>query len=132
MTTPVREQSGFTLLEVLVALTIFSIGLLAIANMQIIALRGGHMANVQTTSSFVGQGVMEEIQARSDSDPLFAADQAWTNWEEGVVTLEGSGQYTIDYEILVDNPVDGVVRLRVRVDGPNEQITLTGFKRVSI
>ncbi len=58
--TAFNRQAGFTLIEVLVALSIFAIGLLAIAGMQLTALKSNSYAYSITAINAVASGVMEK------------------------------------------------------------------------
>jgi type IV pilus assembly protein PilV len=115
---------GFTLLELLVALTIFSVGLLAIAGMSVTSIRGNNQAATLTDATFLAQGIMEAIQARDSSDPLFTAplpeDEDWP--------LTGS-RFSASFTITAHpNPdVNSVLQITVRVSGPRN-VTLISFK----
>lgn len=56
------RESGLTLLEVLVALTILSIGLLGIALLQITAVRGNTSANVSALATRYAQDRLETFR----------------------------------------------------------------------
>ena len=43
-----KEQNGFTLLEVIIALFIFRVGLLAVASMQMTAIKGNYFSGTLT------------------------------------------------------------------------------------
>lgn len=64
-----KEQDGFTLLEVLVALLIFSIGLLAAASMQVMAIRGNYHSAALTEASYWATGQMERLLSKDFTDP---------------------------------------------------------------
>ena len=65
------RQQGFTLLEILVALTIFAIGLLGIAGLQVRAIQFNSGSNQRTTVESVARMVMEDILARSRFSDAF-------------------------------------------------------------
>ncbi|MBW1836899.1 MAG: prepilin-type N-terminal cleavage/methylation domain-containing protein [Deltaproteobacteria bacterium] len=57
---PVREK-GFTLVEVLIAITIFAYGILAVAGMQIASMKGNTSARDLTEASTVGSDQLEKL-----------------------------------------------------------------------
>ena len=60
-----KEQDGFSLLEVLIALVILAIGLLAVAQMQIVAIKGNAFGADMTESLTVGHRLMEQLKAQN-------------------------------------------------------------------
>jgi type IV pilus assembly protein PilV len=133
-----RGQKGFTLLELLIALTIFAIGLISIAGMQITAIKENSSANTRTTATALAQGIMENFLVRSSTSSLFDADVSDVSWDfdpdPGVTDtawpLGGNGVYNARYSIQINTPVTNVARIAVTVSGPKSRsITLIGFKR---
>ncbi len=61
-------QSGFTLLEVLIAISILTIGLLAVGKMQISAIKGNFMSVNTTTALMLAEEKMEDLLGRSYTD----------------------------------------------------------------
>ncbi len=60
-----NHQSGFTLIEVLVGITILTIGLLGVAKMQISAIRGNYMSSSTSAALALAQEKMEELMVLS-------------------------------------------------------------------
>ena len=58
-----RNNSGFSLLEVVVALAIFAIGILAVGSMQLTAIKGNSSADVHTEAVTVATDQMERWMA---------------------------------------------------------------------
>lgn len=58
-----KGQAGFTLIEVFVALFIFSIAALAVAAMTFMSIRGNAMTNQMSQATFLAQDKMEELLA---------------------------------------------------------------------
>lgn len=56
------NNKGFTLIEVLVGLIILAIGIIAIAGMQIISVKGNFFSNNVTQATIFGQEKMEELK----------------------------------------------------------------------
>jgi len=53
---------GFTLIEVMIAILILAVGMMAMALLQISAIRGGAFANQVTQASIDGQDKIEELR----------------------------------------------------------------------
>jgi len=137
-----KNQKGFTLIEILIAITIFAIGLLAIAGLQVSAINSNTGSNLRTATTAMAQGVMEQIMALDgnnsalqvagihtdiiniDPNNVDADNNNWTS------TLQGSGSFTANWTVAVNNPVQNISRITVSVqeDG-GRTITLIGFKR---
>ena len=61
---PVPEK-GFTLIEVLIAITIFAYGILAVASMQIASMKGNTSARDLTEAGTVGSDQLEKLMLSS-------------------------------------------------------------------
>jgi type IV pilus assembly protein PilV len=59
----IRKQSGFTLIEVLIAVVIFGVGLLTVASLQIVARQANYDAVQRTTATHLAQGMLERMRA---------------------------------------------------------------------
>lgn len=53
--------AGFSLLEVLIAMAIFTVGLLALAQMQIVAMQNNQRSTIRTDGANVAQETMERV-----------------------------------------------------------------------
>jgi type IV pilus assembly protein PilV len=58
-----NNQQGFTLLEVLIALLVLSIGLLGLAALQTTGLRSNEMASMRTTSTMLTYDISDRMRA---------------------------------------------------------------------
>ena len=58
-----RKQDGFTLLEVLIALLVLSIGLLGLAALQTVGLRSNQMANLRTLATQRAYDISDQMRA---------------------------------------------------------------------
>ena len=58
-------QQGFTLLEVLIALLVLSIGLLGLAALQTTGLRSNEMASMRTTSTMLAYDITDRMRANA-------------------------------------------------------------------
>lgn len=70
------NQQGFTLIEILIAITVFSIGILAVATMQLSAIKGNSFANGLTEAVTLAQDKMEELMSFDYGDDDLLDDVA--------------------------------------------------------
>lgn len=68
-----KQESGFTLVEVLVAMFLVAIGLLAVATMPVTVIRGNSQAQHITESSFNGMGEIEQLMILENTQVDLAA-----------------------------------------------------------
>jgi type IV pilus modification protein PilV len=66
---PARADAGFTLIEVLIAMVILAIGLLAVEALGIGAARTVQRARVQSAYTALATDEMEQVMATIDNDP---------------------------------------------------------------
>lgn len=132
-----HNESGFTLIEVLIALSIFAVGLLALASMQVTSLRGNANSQMLTAATALAEGTIEELLARSADDAEFDADAIDVELAGSPFSLDGGGSMRAYYSIDTTPPntsgdfPTNVVRIDVRVEfGGGRQISLAGYKRV--
>jgi type IV pilus assembly protein PilV len=94
------SDAGYTLLEVLLAMTIFMIGILAIGSMQTAALKGNASSRGVTEAVNLAQGQVEQLMA-IEYDPASvdpALDPAQNNSH-----VRQSGDYTVRW-IVSNHP----------------------------
>ena len=111
------KDQGFTLIEVLIAMCIFSIGILAVASMQISAMTGNSVANRATIRVVNAQLTLEELIALPYDDPRLEAagntpgtDSDGNTHQE--ITVDG---YTIRWDVTDDDPVANAKRITVTI-----------------
>lgn len=93
-----ESEKGFTLVEVMLAVCILSIGLLAIASMHVSAIDGNSNSRRLTEAMNYTQDKLEELQTLSYSDDLLkSGDRTEANPPDG---------YTIAWNVSVDNPFE--------------------------
>jgi len=83
----IRRNRGFTLLEVLIALLIFTLGLLGMAGLLVVSVRVNHGAYLRTQASFLAQSMADRMRANTP--------RVWTN------------DYSASYPTADTNPCAG-------------------------
>ena len=74
-----RNQAGFTLVELLIALLALTVGLLAAGALQLFSIRGNFMSgNTSAALTFAAER-MEDLLNRSPNDPLLADVKPFNN-----------------------------------------------------
>lgn len=68
-----RRQPGFSLIEMLVALVVFSVGLLAIAGLQTVSKQANFEALQRTAASQIAHGLLEDIRVNGDAAGIYLA-----------------------------------------------------------
>lgn len=66
------SQVGFTLIEVMIALLVLSIGLLGLAGLQTLSLRNNHMAYLRTQAVFQAYDMIDRMRANATEAALGA------------------------------------------------------------
>jgi type IV pilus assembly protein PilV len=65
------QQRGFSLLELLVALIVFSVGLLAVAGLQTVSKQANFEGLQRTTASQISHGLLEDIRMNGDAINIY-------------------------------------------------------------
>jgi type IV pilus assembly protein PilV len=126
-------QKGFSLIELLVALTIFSICLLALAEMQSIATKKTAISHQLTVATSLAREAMEDLMARDPSDPLLNPVASTTQTYAANVSVTGAGTFNIIYTATPNTPAIGTTWIVISVQSTNSSIQpvrLGGYKRV--
>ncbi|MBE9529446.1 MAG: prepilin-type N-terminal cleavage/methylation domain-containing protein [Proteobacteria bacterium] len=127
-------EAGFSLLELLVAISIMAIGLLAAATTLSTGIGSNRMAQRVTVETNLAYSVLDEFLAKDPSDVLFDADSTGVAYDldtgNGAATRVVNGvTYSAVYSVDADSPVPGVAEITVTVSGGNRSVTLSTLKR---
>jgi len=94
-----RPAAGFTLIEMLIAITILAVGMLAVASMQVAALQTNGKAARYTEASNLAQDRLERLLSLPYNDPGLAG---------GTDTTEVVDHLTVNWTVTdVDLSLDG-------------------------
>lgn len=125
---------GFTLTELLIAITILSVGLLAVAGMQGVAISNGSASHRMMVATELAKQAMEDIMTWEPDDPRLNASAANASYAENV-SITGGGTFNITYTTTVNTPVTGTTRVDVAVSEivvrrPIGTVLISAFRKV--
>ncbi len=120
----ILDEKGFSLIEILIAITVFAIGILALGKMQITSIKGNSFGNELTRAITLAQNKAEELTGLPYDDPLTKD----TN-DNGIGGLDDTqsgnnviadgnqvnGRYNISWNIANDYPINNTKTIRVFV-----------------
>jgi type IV pilus modification protein PilV len=137
------KSEGFTLIEVIVALAVLTIGILAVNAMQTVSVRGNSTANRLTTAATWATDRAEVLfNLEYDDDDLMddgggAADGLAGLNDATAATADGNalspdGDYTIYWNVAEDEPMPNLKTINVIITytgtGTAKTVTLTHRK----
>jgi prepilin-type N-terminal cleavage/methylation domain-containing protein len=139
MITSLKNNKGFTLIETLIALMVFTIGILALNRMQFVSIRGNSNASGITSSSSWAAGQVEQLLRLDYADAILddddgdgtnqdtnddGDDNVGADFDFGLNDI-GAGadgtasspdnNYTIYWNVAVDEPMPNLKTIRVIV-----------------
>ncbi len=98
-------QSGFTLVEILIALLVLSIGLLGLAGLQTAGLRANHSANLRTQATLLAYDMTDRMRANREGyedgdydDPTAAASIAAAEPSRGCTPAQMAEQDRYEWD----------------------------------
>jgi len=119
------NKKGFTLIEVLIGLVILAIGLLAIAGMQITAVRGNFFSHYLTQASYVGQDRLELL----NNLPVDSAELQTGDYNDGTTTISGI-VFDRSYTVVLSGVIRTITYTVRWNDGMNRTITFSTIRSI--
>jgi type IV pilus assembly protein PilV len=120
-----KKQDGFTLIEVLVALTIFAVGLLAIAALQTSAIRMNSTGDRLTEISTLGIDKYEELMSLPFTDPQLAVGGPYTD-------PNPPAGYTVRWTVVQDILVANTKNITLTVTGKGKTLRRMSIRAQSL
>ena len=121
-----KKQDGFTLIEVLIALTIFAVGLLAIAAMQTSAIRMNSTGNRVTELSTLGIDRLENLMSLPYSNPLLAVGGPYSD-----PAHPPPAGYNVNWTVA-NGPTTNTKSITMTVTGHGRTLTLRSIRAQSL
>jgi type IV pilus assembly protein PilV len=119
----IEKQSGFSLMEVLIALVFLAIGLLAIASLQGISVRGNMFSNNLMQGTYVAQDGIELIK----NLPLTDAKLQAGNYNPLPTILSGV-TFSQSYTVVVNGNLRTIQYTVTWNDGINHTVTFSTIR----
>jgi len=119
-----KKDKGFTLIEVLIAISIFAVGLLAIAAMQTSAIRGNSTAGQLSQLNTLAMDQLEQLMDLPYTDPSL---QATGNPFQQ--TIDGC---TVIWNVTNNNPVPNSTLIKIDVTGRGKTLRLVSVRAQSL
>ena len=120
----VGTEQGFTLIEVLVAIVVFSLTLLGLEKMQIAAIQVNTIASRLTQATTLAQDRVERLLAMPYNDPMLA-DTTATGIFTSYIDPNPPKGYTIRWEVDTDVPSAGIKTINIFVTWHNLKVSKT-------
>ena len=123
----VKGNTGFTLIEVLIAMAIFSIGILGVAMLQSGSIRGNTSARGVTDIALIATDRLEMLRSLPYDDPALAAgvyvlnqetdriDNNYNGMIDETMPANETGSLTVQYTVTTDWPIDRTKTVAVTV-----------------
>jgi type IV pilus assembly protein PilV len=141
-----RSESGFSLVELLIAMTILAVGLLATVNMQATSLQRNGLAQRTTEAAALARGAMDDLMSRDgggvffqtavaapgiafDLDPNTAALTQTIQGATYSATVIVTPNASISVGVAAPVSVPNLTQVVLTVTGGGRTATVTEFKR---
>ncbi len=128
-----QKDEGFTLIEVLIAISILAVGLLAVATMQITSIKVNSAAGQITDRITLAQDKLEELMALPYSSPWLEdlGDPPSGTDTNGNTHQETTDGYTISWTVTDDALVSNTKLITVTVTGRGK-VTQVSYVKPSL
>lgn len=115
-TVKIKNDAGFTLVEILIAITIFSLAVLGLAIGTVSIIRTNQTSHLNASAVNLAQSRLEELRAMTSTafSGLDCPSYSTTGCSDSLVTSGTS--FSRSWQITKNSPVTGVNRIDVRID----------------
>ena len=138
---PLKSQKGFTLVELLVAILLMTVGIFAVIAMQTTSMKANSIAMKLSVATSLAQEALEDILSWPPNTPnllKMVKDEPYdlnpADSTVDTVTIPGAGTYTATYDTTLGPAPgipEGITGVTVTVTGGGRTVKVTGFKRTA-
>lgn len=134
------NDKGFTLVELLMAVSLLAIGLFAVAGMQTVAMNANAIANKLSVSTSIAQEVMEDIMSWPQDSPALNTSASSVVYDldrataATTIAVTGAGTFSATYTTTTNTPITDVTQIDVTVTcttGGIQPVTIRSYKRLT-
>ena len=124
-----KNTRGFTLIEILIAIAIFSIGVLAVAKMQLWNAKNNTTGNLTTMATLLGRAKIEELKGHDITDTELTTGTYEDS--DNPIDADGNPGGIFTRQWTVTNPLGGSNTRQIEVQvswnglGQNRNVVLT-------
>ena len=124
-----KNTRGFTLIEILIAIAIFSIGVLAVAKMQLWNAKNNTTGNLTTMATLLGRAKIEELKGHDITDTELTTGTYVDS--DNPIDADGNPGGIFTRQWTVTNPLGGNNTRQIEVQvswnglGQNRNVVLT-------
>ena len=112
----IRRNDGFTLIEILVASTIFSFAILGLAAGTVSVIRTNMTSHLQASAVNLAQGKIEEFRAMSAAAQAALSCPSYTSSGCSDAPSASGNTFSRSWQVTANSPVAGVRTIAVKVD----------------
>jgi type IV pilus assembly protein PilV len=110
-----KRSKGFTLLEMLIAMTILSVALLGMGQMMLVSIRGTSFGNKMTEATTLAQDKMEELRTMDwnilqDGNDVVNGSQG-INYQRNWAISPAGTMKTVNLAVSWNDGVDHLIRI---------------------
>lgn len=116
----VKNEKGFTLIEILVAIMLLAVALMGMTSVTAMVIKGNSLSKTMTTATTLAKDKMEEFKNTSYADLATVPSPDYVT-AGGAVQSSASGTYYKRISTLLsDSPDTGMTSIEVKVEWPQQ------------